>query len=154
MSVDARIDELVERLDSSGVPIWPIDAAPWVDEIESRLKLKLPAEYRSLVTRYSFPVITFQTVELFANRGDRAESDISVAPFHDAHLSRWLTSHGLFQVGRLASGSYDPVCVDASSKDPSVLLVDHEGALQDRSKVRRTNIASSIGAILGERIDA
>jgi len=154
MRIDAKIDRLVEHLDSAEVPIWPVETAPWIDEIESRLKFKLPAEYRSLVTRYSFPVLNFQTVELFANRGDGSETDVSVAPFHDAHLSRGLTSLGLFQIGRLASGSYDPVCVDAHSKDPSILAIDHEAILLGRSKVGRRSVASSIGAILSERIDA
>lgn len=154
MSVDAEIDKLIARLDASEVPFWAIDAAPWIDEIERRLKFKLPAEYRSLVTRYSFPVIAFESVELFANRGDGAETDILVAPFRDPHLSQWLTSERLFQIGRPATGSYDPVCVDASSKDSRIVVLDHEDILQSRRKVHRLEIASSIRAILSERIDA
>lgn len=154
MSLDAEIDKLIERLDASEVPFWAIDAAPWIEQIEQRLKFKLPAQYRSLVTRYSFPVIAFESVELFANRGDGAETDISVAPFRDAHMSRWLTSEKLFQIGHPATGSYDPVCVDARSRDSRVVVLNHEDILQSRKKVHRRDIASSIGAILSERIDA
>ena len=154
MSIDAQIDRLIDRLDASEVPFWAIGAAPWIEEIEGRLRFKLPAEYRSLVTRYSFPVITFDSVELFANRGDGAEDDISLAPFRDAHMSQWLTAEKLFQIGRPATGSYDPVCVDASSNDPHIVVLDHEDILQSRKKVHRRDIATSIGVILGERIDA
>src|SRR6478672_720177 len=145
------IDELVGRLGASGVPIWPIDEAPWIDEIERQVRFILPAEYRSLVTRYGFPVLAFESVELFANRGDQAETDISVAPFRDVHMAKWLTSEKLFQIGRPVTGSHDPVCVDANS---SIVRVDHEAILQSRGKVHPTIISSSIGAILSERTDA
>ena len=154
MSATANIDELASHLATVGVAIRAVEAAPWIDEIELRLQFKLPVAYRNLVTRYSFPVLSFQTVELFANLGDHSETDLTVAPFCDPHLSQWLTSRKLFQVGRPSSGSYDPICVDASANSPALVQLDHEGILLGRAKVSRSTVASSIGAVLSERIDA
>src|SRR5471032_1089209 len=150
MSAEANIDELASHLATVGVAIRAVDAAPWIDEIESRLQFKLPATYRSLVARYTFPVLSFQMVELFANLGDHSETDLTVAPFRDPHLSQWLTSRKLFQVGRPSGGSYDPICVDASTNSPALVQLDHEGILLGRDKVSRSTVASSIGAVLSE----
>ena len=151
-TIDAVVDRLVER----GAQIRPLQNAPWVEKVESRLGFKLPTVYRSLVTRYAFPTLTLEKVELFSNLGDGSEDDLATAPFRDAGLSEWLISHRLPQIGRPSSGSYDPVCfhLESSSRDPALVQLDHEDILLSRKKVRRLPIAQSFLALVREAIDA
>jgi hypothetical protein len=158
MDTHGTIDALVARLVERGAQIRPLRSAPWVEEIESRLGFKLPAIYRSLVTRHAFPSLTLEKVELFANLGDGSEHDLAIAPFRDAGLSEWLISHRFPQIGRPSTGSYDPVCFDLESsrtaRDPAVIQLDHEDILLSRRKVRRLTVAPSFLMLVQEAIDA
>jgi|SRR5678815_346359 hypothetical protein len=158
MDTPARIDALVGRLAERGTEFRPIRNAPWIEEVESRLGFKLPAIYRSLVTRYAFPTLTLEKVELFSNLGDGSEEDLATAPFRDADLSSWLISHRLAQVGRPSTGSYDPVCFDIGSspagRDAAVVQLDHEDILLSRKKVSRVVVAASFLALVQKVIDA
>jgi hypothetical protein len=71
--------------------------------------------------------------------------DITVAPFADPFLSRWLISRGYVQFGRPDTANYDPVCFDFSEneKEPPVVVLDHEDILLERKKVRVCKVADS-----------
>src|SRR5207247_264288 len=104
--------------------IHPVAKTPWVEKAELQFGFKFPAIYRSLVTRYTFPALLLEKVELFSNLGDGSDDDLTTAPFRDAHMSSWLISHRLLQIGRPSTGSYDPICFDlasSSNRDPAVV---------------------------------
>src|SRR5678816_4705273 len=102
MDTPARIDALVGRLAERGTEFRPIRNAPWIEEVESRLGFKLPAIYRSLVTRYAFPTLTLEKVELFSNLGDGSEEDLALI-----HIS---------EPTRLLSISYAVFCLKKKKK--------------------------------------
>jgi hypothetical protein len=116
--------------------------------------MKLPGSYRSLVTRYTFPVLELEGVDLFANKGDDADDDITKGMFLDPYMSPWLISRRLIQIGRPSTGGYDPVCLDGSGGEPAVVQLDHEDILLDRKKVARLVIAPSFYTLLEAAIDA
>jgi hypothetical protein len=156
MAIDAHIDALVDRLIEKGAKLRRVAHAPWIEDVESQLGFKLPAVYRSLVTRYAFSQIELEKVELFSNLGDGSTEDLATAPFRDPHMSPWLISHRLVQIGRPSKGSYDPVCFDASSgnRDPVIVQLDHEDILQSRKEVRKAKVASSFLSLVHEATDA
>jgi hypothetical protein len=121
---------------------------PWIATIEGNLGLALPGAYRSLVTRYTFPSFELGDVELFANLGDGSDHDLTVAPFRDPFLSKWLMEHHLIHFASMASGSYDPVCFDLrglkSDAEPPIVQLDHEDILLERRKVRSEVLATSL----------
>ncbi len=106
--------------------------------------LPVPVAFRSLVTQFAFPEFEIGGVTVFSNLNDGSATDITLAPFADPVLARWLIDHRLIQFGRPNTGSYDPVCFDSSEKkEPAVVLVDHEDILLGRKKVRVRRLAES-----------
>ena len=89
-------------------------------------------------------------VELFGSGCGDPSEDITVASIHDRQIFAWLSDRGALHIGRLASGLYDPVCLDQelAIRDPPVVVFDHEDILQGRPKVRRRVIADSLGELL------
>ena len=151
MSAQQHIDVAVAALRERGAVILDIAGAPWLADVEQRLGLSYPAAFRALVDRFSFEPLEIGGVELFANEGNGSDGDVTVEPFRDPHLSPWLMSHRLLQVGRPATGSYDPVCFDLTagrSRDPCLVRLDHESILLDRAKVKRTVVAKNFMALL------
>lgn len=143
-TVDASIDQLVQRVNRSRRPLlppddvpeflreaappgagaglvaWAIRAAPspcrWVDEFEARLPGRLPRSYRSLIARYLFPSFESGQVILFANTGAVVHDDLVRAVFRDSRIWTPLLTAGFAQFGRPADGSYDPVAFDLNRR--------------------------------------
>lgn len=152
MKLDEQIDACVQGLGTRGQVIAPINAAPWIADLETHLGHSLPAAYRSLVTRYAFEPLELSCVELFANRGDSDERDLAVALFRDKGLSAWLLHNGYLQIGNPCLGNYDPVCLDIgrqrSGREPAVVTLGHEAILLGREKVCVLPLAVSLVALL------
>jgi hypothetical protein len=82
------------------MPFEPLQQAPWIDTVEARLGFSLPSSLRVLTMNYAFPAVSIGDVELFANLGDGADDDLTVAPFKDSHLSKWLQTSRRVQFAR------------------------------------------------------
>jgi len=138
------------RLCASGADLCQVDRVWWIEDVERRLGFSYPRSFRALVTRYLFRSLEVGSVEIFANLGDGSNEDVTVAPFRDRYMSPWLIAHKLLQFGRPASGSYDPVCFDFGEEiaEPSVVRLDHEDILQERSEVHRQVLAPNFLALL------
>ena len=141
---------MVKRLRELGVEIRSIEAAPWIEDVESRLGFHLPNSYRALVTCYAFPVLEFDAVELFGNQGNNSRYDITSAPFRDRIMSTWLSANRLLHIGHPYIGNYDPICLDLQSTaaDPPIVRLDHEDILLERKKVRRSGVANNLIELL------
>jgi hypothetical protein len=144
-SVHRSVAVLIER----GMPFEPVKQALWVDSIEVRLGFPLPSALRALITLYTFPAVTLGEVELFANLGDGSDDDLTVAPFRDSNLSKWLQANQRIQFARPATGGYDPVCLESRGKhSTAVEKFDHEDILLGRKKKRSTVLCPSLEELL------
>lgn len=161
--VDERIDRFVERvrggyrpplfpeyvpdslrigppsLPGEGVSWTVIPASEpcgWIDDFERRLPGPLPRSYKSLVSRYLFPVLEIGPVMLFGNTGRGAGDELVDAVFRDAKIYEPLVGAGFVQFGCPTTGSYDPVCFDLNTRSNSgecrVVRLDHERVLRGR----------------------
>ncbi len=84
----------------------------WIEPLEETLCRKLPASYRSLVTRYIFPAFETERLTLLANTGRTLYHEMSMAMIHDKVLSEVLLKNGYAQFARPEEGHADPVCFD------------------------------------------
>lgn len=151
MNVNTSIDSFVVRLRLGGADIRPLGRAPWVDEIERKLKFPFPPAFRSLIERYAFPLLDIGEVELFANEGDGSQYDLAVAPFSDPYMSPWLIKHRLIYIGHPYIGNYDPICLDLSHRgnvEPPVVQLNHEDILLEREVVKRKMVAANFLALI------
>jgi hypothetical protein len=73
------------------------------------------------------------TVNLFGSLDGNSYDDVVVASSRDPVLSSVTRSKGFIQIGRPASGSYDPICFDLRSRTKSgeagIVRLDHEEVL-------------------------
>jgi len=131
-TVDEDIDTAIAALvgESRFVLAQP---ATWLDSFEHGLPFRLPPSYRSLLVRYRFPAIERKGVTLFGNLDGSAPTDFVVASIRDPVLSSVTRRSGFLQIGRPASGSYDPICFDLRSRsktgEAAVVRLDHEEIL-------------------------
>jgi hypothetical protein len=179
--VDLRIDRFVEQLnrspreslDPTEVPdflregplrhdalervSWAIVPArsrcKWVDDFEAKLPGPLPPSYKSLVSRYLFPVLDVGAVTLFANTGAGVHDELVDAVFRDPGIYVPLFRAGFVQFGRPVTGSYDPVCFDLNrnSKDGEcpVVRLDHEVALMQERVQVVADLSDSFWSLVG-----
>lgn len=151
MNISAVVDRFAAHLLEKGVQIRPINSASWIKGIEKRLGLSFPHSFRSLIERYSFPLLNIGEVELFANEGSSSEYDLAVALFRDPIMSPWLVKHKLIHIGHPYIGNYDPICLDllkSKHGDPEVVRLNHEDILLERPKIRRHVLAESFSALM------
>src|SRR5262249_22206276 len=134
MANDDVVDRFVAKLKADAIHVEPISAAPWIAAFEARLPFRLPTSYGSLVSRYRFDPFERGGLRLFGNLGDGSREDLIWAAPDDSFLWKALVTAGLLQIGRLDTGSYDPVCLDGrqmkSRREYPLVLLDHEAALQ------------------------
>jgi len=144
-SIHKSVAALVER----GLPFERLKQAPWIEAIETRLGFALPSSLRVLTTNYAFPAMSVGAVELFANLGDSADDDFTIAPFKDSRLSKWLQANRRIQFARPTTGSYDPVCLESrGSLSTAVEAFDHEDILLGRKKVKSAVLSPSLEELL------
>jgi hypothetical protein len=180
--IDLTIDRVVERLNRGSHPkldpldvppflrvgphsedifeevAWTIRPAPsrcdWIDAFEDRLPGTLPPSFKSLVTRYLFPVLDLGPVRLFANTGVHVHFELVDAAFRDAGIHEPAMRAGFVQFGQPDEVNYDPVCFDLNRKandgECPIIQLDHEAALtKGRVRVIR-ELAPSFLALLGK----
>jgi hypothetical protein len=125
--------------------IVPSNGAPWLPEVETSLRFRLPASFRSLLARYLFP--SFEVGPLFLYsvgvRDPKSTGEEFRYAIFDAIMFPFLLDKGLLRFAQPQDWSYDPVCFDfrnANRKsEPGVVRVDHEEILcNDRLRVIET----------------
>jgi hypothetical protein len=117
-SVDKEIDAVIAARGDAAALV-SAEAPPWLAPFEQSLPFRLPPSYRSLLLRYRFPPIAACTVNLFGNLHGKSYDEVVVASYRDPVLSSVTRSNGFIQIGRSASGSYDPICFDLRSRSKS-----------------------------------
>ena len=140
MNVTELIDQFVMKVDPSMGIFRKIEMAPWIDVLESKLPRRLPSSFRSLVTRYAFPSFDVDALILFGNTGLNQEDDLTELIFRDRMMAQAMLKNGYIQFARPETGSYDPICFDASrsvaNREFGIVRLDHEQILcYDRIKV-------------------
>lgn len=144
---DDAVDAFVRRRLQRGDVFEALSEAPWIDAFEAKLPFRLPPSFRALVDRYRFDAFHALGIEFFANRGSDADDELVTASTRDSVLVRVLWTRGFLQVGRPASGAYDPVCFDMSRRSKAgeapLVCLDHEEILiRERIRVVREHAAS------------
>lgn len=133
MNVHQLIDRLASSITRAGHVIQPISDAPWITELERKLPKRLPASFRSLVTRYAFPPFQVGELSLYGNMGTNDVEEMSIAIFQDSIIAEGTLRAGYIQFARPASGSYDPICFDArravNKREFPIVRLDHEELL-------------------------
>ena len=133
MNTHELIDQFVARVAQSTNIFQLIEDAPWITKLEQRLPKALPASFRSLVTRYAFTPFDAGGLSFFANMGTDDLDEMSVAIFQDRIITEATLNAGYIQFARPATGSYDPVCFDAtravSNREFPIVRLDHEEIL-------------------------
>ncbi|MCB1588632.1 MAG: hypothetical protein KDI56_07000 [Xanthomonadales bacterium] len=150
-----RADALVACLETMGHPFESAADCPWLDTLEQSYRLRLPEPFRSLVRYYRWPEFDVGPLAAFSNLGVHDDDDLLKAPFRDKPILEWLQANGLIQIGRLATGSYDPVCLNLAARGAraSIVSIDHEGILLCRRKVRVTQLSTSLEELIAESAD-
>jgi len=69
MNTTQLMDQFVVKVDPSKVIFSRIAEAAWIEALESKLPSRLPASFRSLVTRYAFASFDIGHLKLFGNLG-------------------------------------------------------------------------------------
>src|SRR2546430_9952356 len=133
MNVVELIDKFVTFIDPGSGIFRRLESAPWIDALETKLPRRLPASFRSLVTRYVFPRFEAGGLHFFANQGDDSPDDLSVAIFLDRFIAEATLTSGYIQFARPEGGSYDPICFDArrsvSNREFPIVRLAHEDIL-------------------------
>jgi hypothetical protein len=133
-TVDKEIDAAIAARGDAAAFV-SAEAPPWLAPFEQGLPFRLPPSYRSLLIRYRFPAIVAGTVSLFGSYDGSSYDDFVVASGRDPVLSSVTRSNGFIQIGRPASGSYDPICFDLRSRtkggEAGIVRLDHEEVLMN-----------------------
>jgi len=147
-----RADNIVAQLEAMGEPFEHALDCPWLEALEHSYGVQLPEPFRSLVENYRWAEFDAGPLNAFSNLGRRDEYDLLKAPFADKAVFDWLKANGLIQIGRLATGAYDPVCLNlaSSGSEPSIVSVDHEDILLCRKKVYIRHLSASLESMVHE----
>jgi hypothetical protein len=150
-NVDKEIDAVIAAR-SDAAAFLSAEAPPWLVPFEQSLPFRLPPSCRSLLLRYRFPATVAGTVNLFGNLDGKSYDDFAVASRRDPVLSSVTQSNGFIQIGRPASGSYDPICFDLRSRSRSgeagIVRLDHEEILINDSIHIAEKVADSFVELL------
>lgn len=139
MNIAELIDRFVLLIDPAGKDFRRVEHAPWIDAVETKLPRRLPASFRSLVTRYVFPPFMVGGLDFFANRGAESHDEFSVAIFQDRLIADATLKSGYIQFARPEGGGYDPICFNSNhstnNREFPIVQIDHEDILC-RDRVR------------------
>ena len=115
---------------------WQVKASDdidWIESLETRLSMRFPPSFRSLVTRYQFPAIVVGPLILCSNTSSGTYDELRDRIFRDELLSDCLLLNGLVQFALPDTGSYDPICFDTrrptSAREFPIVQLDHEDIL-------------------------
>ena len=125
------------------------DRAVLVQLLEEQLRYRFPEAFRNLLRRYTFPPFDVADVTFFGwnDVTQHLNGDLSHAIFNDEVMSRVLLAHGLIQIGRPDSGSYDAICFDVHDKY-AIVQVEHENVLQREKIVVIDKVAPSFRELM------
>jgi hypothetical protein len=155
-SVDEIVDALAARLKSADLLIGRIDAAPWIDQFEARIAMRLPRSYGSLVRHYAFLPFEWNSLQFFGNSGTSDEWDLAAAAFRDPTISEMSLTEGYVQFARPAH-SYDPICFDtakpAHNREFPIVRLDHEEMLV-RGRIKVAEALSRSFAAMAQSMTA
>ena len=150
-TVDKEVDAAIAGRRDASAFVSAV-APPWLGPFEQSLPFRLPPSYRSLVLRYRFPAFVGDTVNLYGNLDGQSHDDLVVASIRDPVLSSVSRANGFIQIGRPASGSYDPICFDLRRREKSgevgIVRLDHEEILINDSIRVVANVATSFLELL------
>lgn len=111
----------------------PIEAAPWIEELEARSALRFPPSFRVLATRFAFAPFDAGGVRLWGNRGIGDPDDLDVAPLKDRHVARCLFERGFLPIGR-PLGNRDPIAFEVraggATVESAIVQLDHARIVQ------------------------
>src|SRR5262245_14113546 len=107
MNTDLQIDAFVQRQVAAGFDFAKVGDAPWIAAFEEKLPCRLPASYRSLVTRYRFAPFLLAGIEFFGNQGNGDDDDLVIASLADPVIARVSLENEFIQIGRPGTGAYD-----------------------------------------------
>ena len=114
----------------------------WPDE----LLAVIPRSLGQLVRSYTFPCMEIGPILLFGNSGAASERELRTVLESETGWSPLLWSSGFLEIGKPATGSFDPVCLDTRRSRPDrehpVVSLDHE-ALFDGELPRPSVVAPS-----------
>ena len=124
---------------------------------ETNLPRQLPASFRSLVTRYTFPTFAIAGISFYENKGAGSPDELSAAIFKDRIMAGVILKSGYIQFARPESGSYDPICFDArhavKNREFPIVRLDHE-AILCRSQIRVVStLAESFYRLVADFVD-
>lgn len=127
------LDQFRQIAVRQGAEIQDIKDPLWIQSIEARLPFRIPNLYRDILSTFAFTPFDFNGVSFFANLGNSMDrEDISCRIFLDKAIQDALFAQKLFQIGNPIDASYDPICIQCSSKktqDGAIIRVDHESVL-------------------------
>lgn len=153
-TIDEELDAAIIARGKDPVFV-PAEAPDWLASFEQGLPFRLPPSYRSLLLRYRFPALVAGTVNLFGNLDGKSYDDFVVASIRDPVLSSVTRANGFIQIGRPASGNYDPVCFDLRFRskigEAGIVRLDHEEILINDSICVVEKVADSLLELLSPR---
>lgn len=152
-------EDLVMRLvTTEDVPFQSVPTAPWFETLEASLPRQLSASFKSLFSHFIFPAFALGPIVLFGNTGTHQYWDLTVASKHDPGLANPLSQQGYLQIGRPATGSYDPVCFafrsDGKKRGIPLVWLDHESLLNHQRVVLVKEIAPSFDHFLQQAVES
>ncbi len=134
------IGRFAERLKGAGLLIGPANGTPWIKSLELDLEHRLPKTYGDFVRRYAFRPFEWEALQFFGNSEADDRLNLRVAVRADPAIWQATRRAKLLQLGRPATGSYDPICFDlrVSHHEPAIVQLDHEAILiKDRITIVR-----------------
>ena len=133
MVSDELIDRFAARLQIAGYLIGRIEAAPWIDDFESRLGQRLPPSFSSLMRRYAFTPFEWGRVCFFGNSGTNDDNDFAIAATRDPAIWKATIKAGFIQFARPPGVNYDLICFDTTirrkNREFPIVRIDHETIL-------------------------
>lgn len=132
--------------------IKPYSENTWIEPLESQLPFKIPAVYRSLVTRYIFPAFEFGPIFFYANTPEgSAYFEFRNKLFQEGFLSKKIINAGFLQFGNPWIYNHDQVCFDMNAAtfiDAPIVQIDHEAIFSSDEVVVAMQIAPSFAELI------
>jgi hypothetical protein len=140
MHEEQLIDAFASKLK---VAIRSEDNSHRLRELESKLPVRLPPSFESLLSRYSFASFDASGISFFGWGPTSAEL-FEVASPRKGFLSEFRLPAGYFQIGRPDTGSFDAICFDLNTQKQNreyrIVVADHEEVFSNS----RVKIASEL----------
>lgn len=157
------IGKFVSEIDDSDLIFEKRNLSENTENLERKLKRKLPNSFRYLISNYAFVPFIIEPIYFFANNREGylsedyipifydevepSKSDLSNLIFQDKFLYKVLSENSFIQFARPSDESYDPICLDAREKKSDnefpIVRLDHEEILCNENIEIIQNISNS-----------